>query len=43
MLRAGDRRIRVGFSAKADIFVFSTASRPVLGPTQYIQWVPGAI
>jgi hypothetical protein len=34
-LRDGEVGVRVG--------VFSTSSRPVLGPTQHpIQWVPGA-
>jgi hypothetical protein len=35
---------RVQFRKKQDIFLYSTASRPVLGPTQPpIQWVPVAL
>jgi hypothetical protein len=30
-------------SRQCEIFIFSAASRPTLGPNQPIQWVPGAI
>jgi hypothetical protein len=34
----------VPFPAEQEIFLFSTASGPALGPTQSpIQWVPGAL
>jgi len=36
-------RARAGRSAELGIFLFSTASRPALGPKLYIQWVPEAL
>jgi hypothetical protein len=43
-LRAGRLRVRSSSPGKGKIFLFSTASRPVLGLTQStIQWVPGAL
>jgi hypothetical protein len=34
----------VRFPAGEEIFLYSTASRPAVGPTQpHIQWVPGAL
>jgi hypothetical protein len=41
-LRAGRPRGRSSSPGTAKIFLLSTASRPVLGPIQPIQWVPGA-
>jgi hypothetical protein len=39
-----DRGPRVRFPAGLGIFLFTTASRPALGPTQPpIQWVPGTL
>jgi hypothetical protein len=39
-----DRGSKVRFPAGAGTFLFTTASRTVLGPTQSpIQWVPGAL
>jgi hypothetical protein len=39
-----DRGSRVRFPAGAGNFLFTTASRTALGPTQpHIQWVPGAL
>jgi hypothetical protein len=39
-----DRYSRVRFPAGLGIFLFTTASRTALGPTQPpIQWVPGAL
>jgi hypothetical protein len=39
-----DRDSRVRFPAGVGIFLFTTASRTALGPTQPpIQWVPGAL
>jgi hypothetical protein len=38
-----DRGSGVPFPAGAGNFLFSTASRPILGPTKPpIQWVPGS-
>jgi hypothetical protein len=43
-LRSGRLGFRVRFSAGAGKFLFTTASRPALRPTQPpIQWVPGAL
>jgi hypothetical protein len=43
-LRPGRPRGRSSSPGRVKIFLFSTASRPVLGPTQPpIQWVPGAV
>jgi hypothetical protein len=39
-----DRGVRVRVPVGVKNFLFSTASRPALGPTQPpIQWVPGAL
>jgi hypothetical protein len=39
-----DRGSRVRFRRVLRIFLFSTASRPAMGPTQPpFQWVPGAL
>jgi hypothetical protein len=41
-LRAGRRKSRSSSPGRVKNFVFSTSSRPALGPTQPpIQWVPG--
>jgi hypothetical protein len=40
-LRVGRPRVR--FPAGGKIFLFPIASRPALGPTQPIQWVPETI
>jgi hypothetical protein len=44
--RAAGRRLSVQVSnlGRGNISVFSTSSRPILGPTQtHIQWIPGAL
>jgi hypothetical protein len=43
-LRAGRQRGRSSSPDTVKSFLFSTSSRPTLGPTQPpIQWVPGAL
>jgi hypothetical protein len=40
----GDRGVGVRVPVRVKNFLFSTSSRPVLGPAQlHIQWVPGAL
>jgi hypothetical protein len=44
LLQATGRMATIRFSAETGIFLFSTASRLALGPTQLpIQWVPWAV
>jgi hypothetical protein len=43
-LRAGRPRCRSSSPRKVKNFLFSTSSRPTVGPTQpHIQWVPGPL